>query len=164
MTPWTVAGQAPLSMGILQERTLKWDAIPSSRDLPNPRIKLGSPALQVDSLASESPRRLQVVLHLLPRACLVLISVHSVLPTVHILHSSSGGRGSERCCDPLVINTAFSDFSETCQASFSPSSYSQRCPGLEMLAPLETMGCNEGLTYQLPQGAPESSSAGQPGA
>ena len=148
--------------GILQARTVERVFIPHSR---TQRSNLGgSPALQVDSLASESPRRLQVVLHLLPRACLVLISVHSVLPTVHILHSSSGGRGSERCCDPLVINTAFSDFSETCQASFSPSSYSQRCPGLEMLAPLETMGCNEGLTYQLPQGAPESSSAGQPGA
>ena len=29
-TPWTVAGQAPLSMGILQERTLEWVAMPSS--------------------------------------------------------------------------------------------------------------------------------------
>ena len=28
---WTVARQAPLSMGILQERTLEWVAMPSSR-------------------------------------------------------------------------------------------------------------------------------------
>ena len=31
VTPWTVAYQAPLSMGILQARTLEWVAIPSSR-------------------------------------------------------------------------------------------------------------------------------------
>ena len=33
-TPWTVALQAPLSMGILQARILEWVAMPSSR-LPN---------------------------------------------------------------------------------------------------------------------------------
>ena len=31
MTPWTVAHQAPLSIGILQARMLEWVAIPSSR-------------------------------------------------------------------------------------------------------------------------------------
>ena len=31
MTPWTVTHQAPLSMGILQERILQWVALPSSR-------------------------------------------------------------------------------------------------------------------------------------
>ena len=30
-TPWTVAHQAPLFMGILQGRILKWTAIPFSR-------------------------------------------------------------------------------------------------------------------------------------
>ena len=30
-TPWTVAPQAPLSMGILQARILEWVAMPSSR-------------------------------------------------------------------------------------------------------------------------------------
>ena len=30
-TPWTVAYQAPLSMGILQARILEWVAMPSSR-------------------------------------------------------------------------------------------------------------------------------------
>ena len=29
--PWTVAHQAPLSMGILQARILEWVAMPSSR-------------------------------------------------------------------------------------------------------------------------------------
>ena len=30
VTPWTVAHQAPLSMGILQARILEWFAMPSS--------------------------------------------------------------------------------------------------------------------------------------
>ena len=37
MTPWTVAHQAPLSMGILQARILKWIAMPSSRGSSQPR-------------------------------------------------------------------------------------------------------------------------------
>ena len=36
-------------------RVLAWGAYHFSRDLPNPGIKLGSPALQVDSLPAESP-------------------------------------------------------------------------------------------------------------
>ena len=39
--------------GILQTRILGWIAISSSRDLPNPGIKLSSPTLQADSLPSE---------------------------------------------------------------------------------------------------------------
>ena len=34
--PWTVAHQAPLSMGILQARILEWVAYPSPGGLPNP--------------------------------------------------------------------------------------------------------------------------------
>ena len=36
-TPWTVAHQAPLSMGILQARILEWIAIPFSRGYSQPR-------------------------------------------------------------------------------------------------------------------------------
>ena len=36
-TPWTVAHQAPLSMGILQARILEWVAMPSSRGSSQPR-------------------------------------------------------------------------------------------------------------------------------
>ena len=36
-TPWTVAQQAPLSMGILQARILEWVAIPFSRGSFQPR-------------------------------------------------------------------------------------------------------------------------------
>ena len=37
VTPWTVAHQAPLSMGILQVRILEWIAIPFSRGSSQPR-------------------------------------------------------------------------------------------------------------------------------
>ena len=52
VTPWTVASQAPLSMGNLQARIL---ACPPSGDLPNPGVEPRSPTLQVDSSPSEPP-------------------------------------------------------------------------------------------------------------
>ena len=55
MTPWTVAHQAPLSMGFLQARILEWVAIPSFRGLPDLGIQPRSPALQADSLPSKPP-------------------------------------------------------------------------------------------------------------
>ena len=63
-TPWSVARQAPLSMGILQARTLEWveemashssilawripwtkERLSPPGDLPNPGIKPRSPAM-----------------------------------------------------------------------------------------------------------------------
>ena len=38
-TLWTVACQAPLSMGILQARILEWVAVPSSRGSSRPRFQ-----------------------------------------------------------------------------------------------------------------------------
>ena len=37
VTQWTVAHQAPLSMGILQARILEWVAMPSSKGSSRPR-------------------------------------------------------------------------------------------------------------------------------
>ena len=55
MTPWTVAYQAPLSMGFSRQQY--WSGLPflSPGDLPNSGIEPGSPALQADSLLSEPP-------------------------------------------------------------------------------------------------------------
>ena len=52
---WTVAHLAPLSMGFSRQEY--WSGYPFSSpgDLPDPGIKLGSPALQVTSLPSELP-------------------------------------------------------------------------------------------------------------
>ena len=50
VTPWTVACQAPLSMGFPRQDYWNGLPFPSPRDLPDPGIKPGSPALQADSL------------------------------------------------------------------------------------------------------------------
>ena len=55
--PWTVACQAPLSMGFPRQEYWSGLPFPSPGDLPDPGIKLGSPALQADSLPSEPPRK-----------------------------------------------------------------------------------------------------------
>ena len=55
VTPWTLACQALLSMGIPQAKLLGWTAIPSFRGSFQSRIKSRSPALQADSLLSEPP-------------------------------------------------------------------------------------------------------------
>ena len=52
-TPWTVACQAPLSMGFSRQEY--WSELPfaSPGDLPNLAIEPRSPALQADSLPTE---------------------------------------------------------------------------------------------------------------
>ena len=53
--PWTVACQAPLSMGFSRQEHWSGLLFPSPEDLPNPGIEPRSPALQADSLPSEPP-------------------------------------------------------------------------------------------------------------
>ena len=53
MTPWTVAHQAPLSMGFSRQEYWSGLPFPSPGDLPDPGMELGSPALQADSLPIE---------------------------------------------------------------------------------------------------------------
>ena len=72
-TLWTVAHQAPLSMGILQARILEWVAMASSRGLPYPGIEPRSPALQADSLPSESPGKPVKAIYNKPTANIILI-------------------------------------------------------------------------------------------
>jgi len=55
VTPWTVAYQAPLSMEFSRKEYWSGLPFPSPGDLPDPEIKLGSPALQEDSIPSELP-------------------------------------------------------------------------------------------------------------
>ena len=53
VTPWTIAHQTPLSMGLSRQEYWSGSPFPSPGDLPDPGIEPGSPALQVDSLLSE---------------------------------------------------------------------------------------------------------------
>ena len=58
-TQWTVAHQAPLSMGFFRQESWSELPCPPSGDLPNPGIEPGSPTLQADSLPSEPRKALQ---------------------------------------------------------------------------------------------------------
>ena len=55
VTPWTVAYQAPPSVGFSRQQYQSGLPFPSPGDLPNPGIEPGSPALQTDALPSEPP-------------------------------------------------------------------------------------------------------------
>ena len=57
--PWTVAHQAPLSMGFSRQEYWSGLPFPSPGDLPNPGIKPGSLTLQADALSSEPPATLR---------------------------------------------------------------------------------------------------------
>ena len=57
-TLWTIAHQAPLSMGFSRQEYWSGLPCPSSGDLPDPGIEpasLVSPALQADSSSTELP-------------------------------------------------------------------------------------------------------------
>ena len=54
-TPWTVIYQALPSMGFSRQEYWSGLPFPSPRDLLNPGIEPGSPALQADALTSEPP-------------------------------------------------------------------------------------------------------------
>ena len=53
VTPWTVAYQAPLSMGLSRQEYWSGLPFPSPGDLPDPGIEPGFPALEADALTSE---------------------------------------------------------------------------------------------------------------
>ena len=55
VTLWTVAHQAPPSMGFSRQAYWSGLPFPSPGDLPNPGIKPRPPALWADALTSEPP-------------------------------------------------------------------------------------------------------------
>ena len=57
-TPWTVAYQAPLSLGFPRQEYWSGLPFPPTGDLPDSGIEPGSPALQADSLPSEPSGKL----------------------------------------------------------------------------------------------------------
>ena len=54
-TGWTVAYQAPPSMGFSRQECWSGLPFPSPGDLPDPGIEPASPTLQADTLLSEPP-------------------------------------------------------------------------------------------------------------
>ena len=61
LTPWTVSNQATPSMEFSRQEYWSGLPFPSLGDLPDPRIKPGSPTLQADAIPSEPPGKPQVV-------------------------------------------------------------------------------------------------------
>ena len=55
VTPWTVVHQAPLSIEFSKQEYWSGLPFPSPGDFPHPGIESWSPALQKDSLPTESP-------------------------------------------------------------------------------------------------------------
>ena len=55
--PMDCSHQSPLSMGFSRQEYWSGLPFPSPGDIPDPGIKLKSPALQADSLSSEPPRK-----------------------------------------------------------------------------------------------------------
>ena len=55
MTPWTIAHQAPLSIGFCRQEYWSGLWFPSPGGLPDPGIEPRSPAVQADSLPTELP-------------------------------------------------------------------------------------------------------------
>ena len=55
VTLWTVAYQAPQSMGFSRQEYWTGLPFPSPGDLPDPGIEPGSPTLQADTLPSAPP-------------------------------------------------------------------------------------------------------------
>ena len=55
VTPWTVAYQAPLSLGFSRQEYLSGLPFPSPGELPNPGIKSGSPACRPPWATRELP-------------------------------------------------------------------------------------------------------------
>ena len=59
-TPWTIAYQAPPSVGFSRQEYWNGLLFPSPGDLPNPGIEPRSPTFQADALTSEPPGKLLI--------------------------------------------------------------------------------------------------------
>ena len=76
VTPWTIALQAPLSMGFPRQEYWSSLPFPSPGDLPDPGIEPRSPALQADSLLTEPPGKPNIY-----NKAMQLVTVISILQT-----------------------------------------------------------------------------------
>ena len=68
-TPWTVALQAPLSMGFSRQEYWSGSPFPSPRDLPNPGIEPRFSTLQADSLLVGATREAPCRIHKVALYC-----------------------------------------------------------------------------------------------
>ena len=83
VTPWIVAHQAPLSMGFPRQEYWSELPFPSPRDLPNPGIKPGSPALAGGFFTTELPGNPLLSVDIILRALRVLSCSFLLFPSVY---------------------------------------------------------------------------------
>ena len=77
VTPWTIAHQAPLSMGFSRQEYWSGLPFPPPGGLPNPGIEPRSPALQADSLP-ESIMRYYIMRYYLYLIIFICICSHYI--------------------------------------------------------------------------------------
>ena len=73
-TPWTVAHQAPLSIGFSRQEYWSGLPFPSPGDLPNPGIEPRSLTLQADSSPFEPPGKPQYIVVIIIKTCPLVCS------------------------------------------------------------------------------------------
>ena len=80
VTPWTVACQAPLSIGFSRQEYWSELSFPPPGDFPNPGIEPRSPTLQVDSLPSEPAGKPSgwIIFHCIDTSHVVCFSVELI--------------------------------------------------------------------------------------
>ena len=81
-TPWTVAHQAPLSMEFSRQEYWSGLSFPPPGDLPNPGIKLESPALAGSVFTTELPGKLRYIFHYISQRIKCAISVMCLNQTI----------------------------------------------------------------------------------
>ena len=79
--PWTVAHQAPLSLGFSRQEYWSGLPFPSPGDLPDPGIELRSPTLQADALTSAPPRALIPFVRFRPQGTITSQRLRFLLPS-----------------------------------------------------------------------------------
>ena len=124
-TPWTVAYQAPPSMGFSRQECWSGVPLPSPGDLPNPGIEHRSPALRADASPFEPPGKTTHVCILSRFSCVRLF----VTPrTVAYQAPPSMGFSRQECSSGLPLpspgdlpNPGIEPGSPTLQADALPS-------------------------------------------
>ena len=71
-TSWTIAHQAPPSMGFSRQEYWSGVPFPSPGDIPVPGIEPGSPALWADDLPSEPPAKPRVYICVCVCVCICI--------------------------------------------------------------------------------------------
>ena len=85
-TPWTVAHQAPLSVGFSRQEYWSGLPVPSTGYLPDHGIKPGSPALRADSLLSEPPEIYTTFFFFDVLLIYDVVSISAVQPSDSVIH------------------------------------------------------------------------------